>query len=82
MDLTSHQIQAIRDGEPVRVVPPEIGEECVLLRKDIYERIAHLLDDTPPADEELIRLGWEAGKKIGWDTPEMSEYDDYDAHRP
>ena len=31
MNLTSEQIQAIRQGEPVRVILPEIGEECVVL---------------------------------------------------
>ena len=53
MNLTSHQIQAIRDGEPVPVVPPEIGQECVLLRKDIFERIAALEGPREVSPEEF-----------------------------
>lgn len=49
MDLTSEQIQAIRDGEPVSVVLPEVGEECVVMRKDVFERVvkAATEDDLP-----------------------------------
>ena len=50
MNLTSEQVQAIREGVPVSVVPPEVGEECVMLRKDAYEKIKHLLDDDSDAD--------------------------------
>ena len=79
MNLTDKQIRAIQEGELVPVLPPEIGTECVLLRKDVYERIAHLVDDSPVGDEELARLGWESGKSIGWNTPEMAEYDEFSA---
>jgi len=82
MNLSSDQIQALKEGEPVQVVPPEVGQECVLLRRDVYDRIAHLLDDAPLSDEELTRLGWESGRQLGWDTPEMAQYDTYDAHKP
>jgi len=82
MNLTDQQIRAIKEGEPVPVLPPEIGEECVMLRKDVYERISRLLDDGPVSDEECARLGWESGRKIGWETPEMAEYDNYDARKP
>ena len=57
------------------------GGECVVVRRDVYERLAQY-SDTSPADEELVRLGWESGKAIGWNTPEMAEYDDYDRNRP
>jgi hypothetical protein len=80
MSLTNEQIQAIREGEPVPLVPPEVGQECVLVRRDVYERLVRY-DDLPPSDEELARLGWEAGKSIGWDTPEMAEYDNYDQEK-
>ena len=49
MNLTSEQVHAIREGEPVSVVPHEVGEECVLLRKDVFERIVKRAteDDLP-----------------------------------
>jgi hypothetical protein len=37
MNLTHEQAQAVREGEPVPVVPPEVGEECILLRRGVYE---------------------------------------------
>ena len=35
------------------IVPPEVGEECIVLRRDAYEKIKHLLyddGDVDPAD--------------------------------
>lgn len=80
MDLTHEQIQAIREVVPVPILPPEVGEKCVLVREDVYARISRLFYGNP-SDEELARLGWEAAKEIGWDTPEMAEYNDYGAHK-
>lgn len=42
MTLTNEQIRAIRGGEPVEIVLPEVGTECVVVRKDVYDRIRHL----------------------------------------
>ncbi len=50
MNFTSEQVQAIRDGSPVPVVLPEVGEECIVLRKDAYEKIKHLLCDDNEID--------------------------------
>ncbi len=50
MNLTNEQVQAIREGSHVRVVPPEVGEECVVLRSDAYERIKGLVYDDSEAD--------------------------------
>ena len=38
MNLTHQQVQALREGKPVPVVLPEVGEECILVRRDVYER--------------------------------------------
>jgi hypothetical protein len=82
MDLTNEQIRAIKEGEPVPVVLPG-GEECVVVRKDVFQRITHgAYDDSQPTDEELTRLAWESGTSIGWDTPEMAEYDQYEQKQP
>jgi hypothetical protein len=56
MNLTNEQVRAIRDGEPVPVVPPEVGEECVLVRRDIYERARPALADDLPTSQTIARL--------------------------
>ena len=82
MHLTEQQQPAVENGEEV---PVHVGNsECVVIRKDIsdYDRtMVVLYDDGGITGEEAARLGWESGKSIGWETPEMAEYDDYDAHR-
>lgn len=50
MTLTTEQVGAIREGEPVAIVPPEVGEECVVLRKDAFEKLSHPLDDESEPD--------------------------------
>lgn len=82
MELTREQQQAAETGGIVRFVDPATQIEYVLLRADVYDRVASLVyDDSPWTDEEMIAMAWEAGKSIGWDTPEMAEYDDYEEHR-
>jgi hypothetical protein len=36
MTLTTEQKQALREGEPVRVIEPETQTECVLIRADVF----------------------------------------------
>ena len=82
MNLTNEQVQAIRDGATVPIIPPEVGEECVLIRRDAFERMTRIrYDDRPLGDEESARVGRESGAAIGWDTPEMAQYDRYDEHK-
>ncbi len=80
MDLTHEQVQAIKKRVPVPAFLSEVGEKCVVLREDLYARSSSVLS-SDASDEELARLGWEAGKSIGWDTPEMAEYNDYEGHK-
>ncbi len=51
MTLTSEQVEAVIGGEPVRIMPPEVGQECVMLRRDVYEglRDASIASDFDPA---------------------------------
>ena len=42
MQLTSEQRLAIKQGQPVSVRVDDI--ECVIVRKDVYERIQNALD--------------------------------------
>ena len=56
MNLTSEQVQAIREGAHVPIVPPEVGEECIVLRRDAYEKIKHLLYDDGDVDPAIYPL--------------------------
>jgi len=56
MTLTNEQIQALREGESVPVVPPEVGEECVLLRRDVYERVKAAADEDLPTSRAIAGL--------------------------
>ena len=56
MDLTSEQVRAIREGEPVPVVPPEVGEECVLLRREVYDRVRESIEDDLPTSRAIAHL--------------------------
>jgi hypothetical protein len=38
-------------------------------------------DDRQIADAIAALLGWESGISIGWQSPEMAEYDEYEFHR-
>jgi hypothetical protein len=51
MNLTVEQQQAIDQGEPVPLTVD--GRECVLIRKDVYEHVKTLYDDSEWTDEEL-----------------------------
>ncbi|MBW3597242.1 MAG: hypothetical protein KY475_08205, partial [Planctomycetes bacterium] len=73
--------EAVERGEALRVT--DDGTEIVLVRADVYDRLAKLLYDAGDWSlEEMSRLAWEAGKSIGWDDPAMDLYDDYEKHRP
>jgi hypothetical protein len=56
MNLTHEQIQAIRRGTPVPVVPPEVGEECILLRRDVYEKERRTDEDDLPSSRAISGL--------------------------
>jgi hypothetical protein len=73
MNLTSEQVQAIREGEPVPVVPPEVGEECVLLRRDVYERVRGVVEDDLPTSR--------ASGNVVRATLDDDEFNDYQEYR-
>jgi len=56
MNLTSEQALAVREGEPISLVPPEVGEACVLLRKDVYEKVRNTTADDLPSSLAVSRL--------------------------
>ena len=73
IELSERQQQAISSGESVRL--RENGQDLVVLRADVYDRLVEEdYDDSPWTPEERDALAWEAGKHAGWE--EMDEYDD------
>ena len=55
MKLTLDQTTALKNGEPVSLVLDRT--ECVVLRKDVYERIKRLLyDDSEWTAGEMLTL--------------------------
>jgi hypothetical protein len=73
IELSEEQKQAISSGEAVRL--RDNGQEFVVLRADLYDRlIEEEYDDSPWTPQERDALAWEAGKHAGWE--EMDEYDD------
>ena len=55
IELTEEQRNSIREGLPVRVA--EDGNQYVLLRADVYERLADAVyDDSPWTSEEMDQL--------------------------
>jgi hypothetical protein len=72
MELTAEQERAIQNGQTVAVT---IGTaECVVLRKDVYER-AEQMDFSPWTKEEMDLLAAEAVDLLagdGLDEPDES----------
>jgi hypothetical protein len=77
MNLSAEQVEAVREGKPVRILAPEIGTECILIRADVYAQGQAVFDDSPLTKEERLRLLQEFGKRGGWDDPDMDVYEDY-----
>jgi hypothetical protein len=45
IELTDEQREAVKNGEAVRLPSAEIGEDVVLLRASLYERVREMLED-------------------------------------
>jgi hypothetical protein len=72
MNLTNEQIRALREGESVPIVPPEVGEECVLLRHDVYERLKAAAEDGLPTPRAITGV-----VKATLDDDPFDDYRDY-----
>ncbi len=81
--LNSEQLQALHDGDdrPIEVVDPETNRIYILLAQEQYERLKPLFEGVPVSTEEQREIIREAGRRAGWDDPEMDVYDRYDEER-
>ena len=78
MTLTNEQIRAIRGGEPVEIVLPEVGTECVVVRKDVYDGIKHLFyEDTEPDPSKFYPLVNAIMAEDDADDPALDSYQKY-----
>lgn len=56
IELTEQQRQNLLQGNPVRVVMPELGTDCVVLRADVYERLRSVLEGDDEPDMRAVAL--------------------------
>jgi hypothetical protein len=76
MPLTKEQLQAVRNGESVRL--NEDGTDMVLLRADVFERLRDSVYNTSPwSDDEMDLLAAEDADALGWEG--MEAYQDGDS---
>ena len=70
-----------RGNGPVEIVDPRTNKVYLLIAREQYERIKPLFEEDPITPEEQLELLRQAGRRVGWDDPEMDAYDNYDGHR-
>ena len=72
MNHSEDQVRAVESGEAVSITMGRT--ECVLIRKEVFEKFRDILDDLPTVEEQRYMLR-EVGKMAAWDDPEMDIYD-------
>jgi len=77
MNLTNDQVQAVKGGEAVPVLPAEVGEECVLVRKDVYQRITHLPDGSELNPARLYSMVGHIMAEDDANDPSLESYQKY-----
>ncbi len=62
--------------QPLEIIDQDTKQRYVLLKADVFDRIHLLLQGGPLSKEEQRFLLEQAGRRAGWDDPEMDIYDD------
>lgn len=82
IELSEDQRRQLESGQAVDVTDPQTAQRYVVLRKDVYEKVRHLLyDGSEWTDDELRLQLARSAKDNGWDEPGMDAYDRYDEER-
>ena len=68
IELTEQQRQAVRNGEAVQVLAPEIGEDVVLLTAKLYETMLESLEDQHE-QKAILRYSMKQAKKVAQENP-------------
>lgn len=66
---------------PLRAIHPVTNKVYFLVSEESYDRLKPLFENDPLSLSEQSKLIEQAGKRAGWDVPEMDAYDRYDEHR-
>ena len=76
--LTSEIRKALEEAgeQPLEIIDPETQQRYMLLKADVFDRLHRLLQGGPLSKEEQRFLLEQAGRRAGWDDPEMDIYDD------
>jgi hypothetical protein len=76
IELTQEQREALlrNDTEPIRVIDPTTGDEYVLVRAAVYQRLQHLLQDEGPSKREVAILVENAMKEYDENDPGLELY--------
>ncbi len=76
MNLTAQQLESVQHGEPLRFVDPNLRQEFVVVRADVFDRVRLLFDDSDVDPNEALPLIWQS-MKADWEDPSMDVYDNY-----
>ncbi len=84
LKLTDEMREAVRQrsGRPVAVEDDQTHLQYVLLPLHVYQQLQSVFADEMFDASDAAAAQRLAAGAAGWDDPEMSIYDDCDAHRP
>lgn len=68
IELTEQQMQAVKNGEAVRVAVPGMSEDVVLLNAAQYENIRELLEDRRE-QQTVLRYAMKQAAKVARENP-------------
>jgi PHD/YefM family antitoxin component YafN of YafNO toxin-antitoxin module len=68
IELNEPQLQAVKNGEVVRVAVPELGEDVVLLTAAQYEHMREALDDQHE-QEAVLKYSMKQAAKVAQQNP-------------
>lgn len=76
IELTDEQRQQLDSGKAIDLCDLQSTQRYVILRKDIYDRVCHLLfDDADWTDDELRLHLARSAKENGWASSGLNAYD-------
>lgn len=73
MNLTKEQFEKAKSGQAVEIA--ENGDEFILIRKDVYDRVRRVIDDFDPTD--AYPLVNEAMREDDASDPLLDSYEKY-----
>jgi hypothetical protein len=76
--LTPEIRKALEDAgdQPLEIIDPETHQRYMVVRAEVFDRIQLLVGAGRLSKEEQRFLLEQAGRRAGWDDPEMDIYDD------